>query len=132
MINKAKMNFKGHDNLHFIQSNSESIPIGDNFFDIIICTNSFHHYLHPDKAMNEIYRLLRIGGKIYILDPTADIRIIRVFDKIIKLLEPQHVKIYSTEEFKSMMTDSGITYKGYKVIKPRQKVQIGEKQIATF
>src|SRR5215831_5797377 len=86
MITKAKENFQDKNNFHFIEANSESIPLDDNFFDVIICTNSFHHYLHPDKAMNEISRLLKHGGKIYIVDPTADSLFIKVIDKVIKLL----------------------------------------------
>jgi ubiquinone/menaquinone biosynthesis C-methylase UbiE len=128
MIEKAKEKFKDKSNFHFIRCNAESIPLDDNLFDSIICTNSFHHYLHPEKAMNEMYRLLRKGGKIYILDPTADYRFIKVVDKIIRIFEREHVKIYSTEEFKSLMSAAGITYLRCERITRRQKVQIGEKQ----
>ena len=127
MIQKAKENFTEYPDLHFIKANSESIPLPDNFFDIVICTNSFHHYLHPEKAMREIYRLLKPGGKIYILDPAADTWIIKVVDKIIKLFEPGHVKIYSSEEFKNLMSEAGLKYIGNEKIMTREKVQIGEK-----
>ncbi len=127
MIEKAKANFTGHSNFHFITASSESIPLDDNLFDIIICSNSFHHYLHPDRAMKEIYRLLRPCGKTYILDPTADSFIIKIADKIIKLLEPAHVKIYSTQEFRNMMSEAGLAYAGSYEIQGQEKVHIGVK-----
>jgi ubiquinone/menaquinone biosynthesis C-methylase UbiE len=127
MIEKAIANFKDRSNFRFIRSSAESIPLEDNLFDIIICTNSFHHYLHPAKAMKEIFRLLKVGGKIYILDPTSDFWLVKVIDIIIKLIEPQHVKIYSSKEFKELMLGAGLKYKGYEIVKPQQKVQIGEK-----
>ena len=127
MIEKAIANFKDRNNFRFIRSSAESIPLEDNLFDIIICTNSFHHYLHPAKAMKEIFRLLKVGGKIYILDPTSDFWLVKVIDIIIKLIEPQHVKIYSSKEFKELMLGAGLKYKGYEIVKPQQKVQIGEK-----
>jgi ubiquinone/menaquinone biosynthesis C-methylase UbiE len=127
MIKKAADNFKEYPNFHFITANSESIPLEDNLFDIIICTNSFHHYLHPDKAMNEISRLLKQGGRIYILDPAADSLIIKIVDKIIKIFEPGHVKIYSSEEFRVMMSEAGLKYIGNEKIQTSEKVQIGEK-----
>jgi ubiquinone/menaquinone biosynthesis C-methylase UbiE len=127
MIGKARENFMGHDNIHFVEASSESIPLADNQFDNIICTNSFHHYLHPEKAMKEIARLLKTGGKIYILDPTADFWFIKILDKLIKIFEPQHVKIYSTKEFKNLMSDAGLKHLGFRIIPGRQKVQIGEK-----
>lgn len=127
MIDKARENFSGMNNFHFITASSDSIPLNDNLFDIIICTNSFHHYLHPEKAMKEIHRLLRPCAKIYILDPTADSLLIKIADKIIRLIEPAHVKIYSTEEFKDLMTAVGITYAGNQKIQGQEKVHIGIK-----
>jgi len=109
-----------------IEANSESIPLNDNFFDVIICSNSFHHYLHPDKAMKEIRRLLKPGGKIFILDPTADTLFIKFIDKIIKLVESAHVKMYSTKEFKQLMTTAELQYLESRTIKG-EKVHIGEK-----
>lgn len=127
MIEKAKENFSNYQNFHFIKASSESIPLDDNLFDIIICTNSFHHYLQPDKAMAEIYRLLRPCGKIYILDPTADSLIIKIADKIIRLLEPAHVKMYSTQEFRNLMSEAGLAYAGSHQIQGQEKIHIGVK-----
>jgi ubiquinone/menaquinone biosynthesis C-methylase UbiE len=127
MIDKAKENFKSEDNFHFIKANAESIPLDSDFFDIIICTNSFHHYLNPVKALKEMQRLLKSGGKIYILDPTADWWLIKPIDKLINLLEPEHVKIYSTKEFQRLFVNSGLKYVDTKVIKMHQKVHIAEK-----
>jgi ubiquinone/menaquinone biosynthesis C-methylase UbiE len=129
MIEKASENFKEYSNFHFIRANSESIPLDDNFFDIIICTNSFHHYLHPDIAMKEIFRLLKPGGKTYILDPAADSWLMKVVDNIIKLLEPGHVKIYSSEEFKNLMSEAGLKYIGNESTKTREKIQIAQKPL---
>jgi ubiquinone/menaquinone biosynthesis C-methylase UbiE len=127
MIKKAKENFKTKENFHFIKANAESIPLDDNLFDAIICTNSFHHYLHPDKALKEMYRLLKTGGKVYILDPTADIWVIKIIDKLIHFFENGHVKMYSTKEFKELIVDSCLKYEGRKIIRISQKVHIGQK-----
>jgi ubiquinone/menaquinone biosynthesis C-methylase UbiE len=127
MIEKAKGKFSGKDNYHFIQANAESIPLDDESFDIIICTNSFHHYLHPDKALKEMYRLLRTGGKIYILDPTADNWMAKAVDKIIKRVEPEHVKLYSTKEFQQLFGNARIRYATSETVRAYSKVHIGEK-----
>jgi ubiquinone/menaquinone biosynthesis C-methylase UbiE len=130
MIEKARENFS--DSIfHFIVADSESIPLENNSFDIIICTNSFHHYLHPGIVMKEISRLLKPSGRVYILDPAADLWIIKVADRILRLIEPEHVKIYSTAEFKKMIIGSGLKYVDSDKIEivgnVREKVQIGEK-----
>ena len=126
MIEKAKSNFSGKNNFRFLQANSESIPLDDNFFDIIICTNSFHHYLHPDKALKEMYRLLKNGGKLYLLDPLADLWIGKFWDVLAKLKEPEHVKIYSTKEFQQLFAQAGLKYSSASK-NWHQGIHIGEK-----
>ena len=127
MIEKAKNNFSGKDNFRFIQANSESIPLDDNFFNIIICTNSFHHYLNPDKALKEMARLLKKGGKLFLLDPTADTWIAKFADTIIKSFEPEHVKMYSTKEFQQLFEQAGLKYSASKAVNKYQGIHIGEK-----
>lgn len=127
MIEKGKENFQGKENFHFIHANAESIPLGDNFFDYIITTNSFHHYLHPDKALKEMYRLLRPGGKLYLLDPTTDGIMMKIIDKILKATDKAHVKMYSTKEFKKMYSEAGFNYLRNNSILGPVKVHVGEK-----
>jgi len=127
MINKAAENFRDRNNFHFVVASSENVPLESDFFDVIICTNSFHHYLHPQKSMNEISRLLRKGGKIHIVDPTADNLLVKLADWILKIFEPAHVKIHSTVEFIEMMKAAGLTYIGNKAIQGMEKVHTGQK-----
>jgi len=127
MIENAQGNFKDDQQFHFVVANAESIPLNGNMFNIIICINSFHHYFNPQKAMNEMQRLLKNGGKLYILDPTADSRIFKILSKIMALFDHAHEKLYSTKEFKEMMLCSGLKYIGLRKIQMYQKVHIGEK-----
>jgi len=127
MIEKANENYRDKTNTHFIQTNAESVPLEGDMFDIIICTHSFHHYLHPDKALDEMCRLLKKGGKVYILDPTADSLTMKAMDKIIRFFEPEHVKMYSTAEFRDLITRTELKYGDCRVIESHQKVHMGEK-----
>ena len=70
MINKAKLNAQkmGLKNIEFILADIENLPVEDNTIDIII-TNCVIN-LTPDKtkAFKEAYRVLKVGGKIYLSD----------------------------------------------------------------
>lgn len=127
MLAKAEENFKVYDNFHFIKANAESIPLEDNYFDLIMCTNSFHHYLNPVKALKEMYRILKPGGKVYILDPTSDNLIIKFADMIMRLIESEHVKMYSTKEFREFYSAAGLKYLKTATTKLHQKIHIAEK-----
>lgn len=127
MIEKAKSNFSAREHLVFKQANVESIPLDSDFFDIIICTNSFHHYPNPVKALDEMNRLLRSGGTVYILDPTADSVLVKFIDKIIRMVEPEHVKMYSSKEFQELFAGAGLKYLSTNIMNGRDTIHIAQK-----
>ncbi len=127
MIEKAKQNYRGKENFHFVQADAGSIPLDGNFFDVIICTHSFHHYPRPANVMSEINRMLKRGGKVYILDPATDTLFGKLINRIIGILEAEHVKMYSTEEFRSMFASAGMNYVCTEAMGSIEKIHIAEK-----
>ena len=66
MIAKAKQ--KNLPNTEFVVGDCENLPFADNSFDVVICTNSFHHYPNPQAFFNSVYRVLRKGGRLILRD----------------------------------------------------------------
>ena len=54
----------------FIVSSADKLPYPEKTFDIVTCSQSFHHYPYPEKAMEEAKRVLKPGG-LYILSDTG-------------------------------------------------------------
>jgi ubiquinone/menaquinone biosynthesis C-methylase UbiE len=129
MIEKAKTSSSDYKNVHFYETSAEQLPFEDNFFDFIICSNSFHHYFSPSKVLNEVYRVLKPRGRIYIMDPTADGFIMKMIDKWILKKEREHVKHYSTQEYRTLFAGTKLNYINSKLITVMlvEKVHIAEK-----
>lgn len=127
MIKKAEASSLGHKNIHFYKANAESLPFDNNFFDLIISTNAFHHFASPDKVLREASRVLKPKGRIYILDVTADNFMMRLLDRLSKKLEQGHVKIYSTREYQTLFENADLHYAGHKSVMVSMKTLIGEK-----
>ena len=127
MIEIAKANSVNNQNVFFFQANAESLPFEDNFFEFIICTNSFHHYLDPLKVLDEVSRVLKKEGEIYILDVTTDGFLAKMLDKGFQKTEQEHVKYYSTQEFKDFYAKANLNYIASKLILPFVKVHIAKK-----
>ncbi|MBP3831992.1 MAG: class I SAM-dependent methyltransferase [Clostridia bacterium] len=68
MVKQA--NNKNIKNAKFVEGRSDEIPFEDNTFNIVTCSQSFHHYPDTDKAMQEARRVLKPGG-LYILSDTG-------------------------------------------------------------
>lgn len=46
-----------------------ALPFSDNYADAVICEASLEHFKNPEKAVKEMYRVLKRGGLIYISTP---------------------------------------------------------------
>lgn len=55
-----------------VQGDSERLPFAADSFDIVTCANSFHHYPHQDRAIAEMHRVLRPGGRLMLIDGYRD------------------------------------------------------------
>lgn len=128
MIEKAEKNCGGCENIYFYKADAAALPFESDFFDFIICTNSFHHYFNPSKVLNEVYRVLKLGGKIYIMELTADGFIMKMVDKWLKKKEHEFVKHYSTQEYKMLFSEARLNYVSSKLITPPVKVHIAAKK----
>jgi ArsR family transcriptional regulator len=58
----------GVTNVEYRLGDMEEIPIEDAQVDLVFFSQSLHHALHPERAVDEAWRILRPGGRIVILD----------------------------------------------------------------
>ncbi|MDX2110491.1 MAG: metalloregulator ArsR/SmtB family transcription factor [Verrucomicrobiota bacterium] len=58
----------GFANVHYKLGDIESVPLPDQSVDVAYLSQALHHALHPQKAIEEAYRILRPGGQVLILD----------------------------------------------------------------
>lgn len=74
-------------NVQYVQADAESLPFPDNYFDCITFAFGLRNVTHQADALSEIYRVLKPGGRILILE----------FSKpVVPLLEP----LYDAYSFK--------------------------------
>lgn len=58
----------GLKNIEFRLGDLEEVPLPDASVDLALFSQSLHHALHPQKAVQEAARILKPGGRIVILD----------------------------------------------------------------
>ncbi|WXG39603.1 MAG: methyltransferase domain-containing protein [Candidatus Freyarchaeum deiterrae] len=77
MVEIARANFRsmGHGRrVEFRQGSADNLPFDMGTQDFVVSTLSLHHWADPQSAFDEIYRVLRPGGQMLILDMRRDAR----------------------------------------------------------
>jgi SAM-dependent methyltransferase len=97
-------------NLSFRLGSAEDIPCPDDYFDLAVCTGAFSFWSEPERGLVEVRRVLKPGGKLYIVDVYEEGAIwvtggARAFD----LWSPHKMNVYSSEEFRQFLRNAGFT-----------------------
>lgn len=111
MIAEASALACGLPNVEFQVADAEAIPYPGQFFDVAVCTQSFHHYSNPIRALSEIHRVLKPGGSFVLLEPNrAGCRWVWLWDRVLRICETGHVRYYTEEEMLNLLIDAGFTH----------------------
>jgi ubiquinone/menaquinone biosynthesis C-methylase UbiE len=109
MIDEAITLAAGLDNVRFQRADAEALPFADRAFTTVLCSNSFHHYPNPTRAVGEMSRVLAAGGRIVIGDACSDLWTARLADLLLRRIEPGHVRLYRSEELGRLVLGSGFS-----------------------
>lgn len=65
MIQEARLRVekKGVENVCFKHMDAETLDLSDNLFDVVICSLGLMYFPYPQKALREMYRVLKPGAR---------------------------------------------------------------------
>lgn len=91
------------------RSLAEALPFPDEAFDVVVSTSALHYFSDPAKALEEMGRVLRPGGRLVITDWCADYLACRVLDLWLRGSGRGHSTIYGQEQLHRLVEESGLT-----------------------
>jgi SAM-dependent methyltransferase len=82
---------------------AEKLPFEDGAFDVVTCRIAAHHFQDVRKAIAE---MARVTQRLVVIEDNVftDDRV----EEAERLRDPTHVRCYSEEEWKEMLTDAGL------------------------
>jgi len=109
MVHQASHKLNGNgDKVRLTVADSEHLPFADGHFDVVTCANSFHHYPHQEAVVKELYRVLRPGGRLFLLDGWPDHFLGRIiYDLIITRVEGGRVWHRESRHLQAMFRRAG-------------------------
>lgn len=106
MIVHARESSKEFSNIEYRVGSAEQIPAEDNSFDKVLSVEAFYYYPDQDRALDELRRVLKPGGNLFILinlykDNAYSLRWVK------ELAVPVHAR--SESEYLELITRHGFT-----------------------
>lgn len=71
MLKQMKIKFQDSTNIDYRTGNANNLPVKDNIIDYALANMYLHHVDDPRKAIHEIFRILKRGGKMILTDLDA-------------------------------------------------------------
>lgn len=87
MLKAAKQNFPGSD-YTFLQADATHLPLSDNSISHVFILGGIHHVNQRQLLFNEIWRVLKPGGKFYWREPVSDFFLWRWIRALVYRISP--------------------------------------------
>lgn len=68
MLALARQRCEGHTNVTFKEGDATALPVGDREFDAALCVQVMEYVPDPTRALEEMHRALRPGGRVVVWD----------------------------------------------------------------
>ena len=88
-------------------ADSAKLPWKAGNFDLVVTTDSFHHWPDPWKALLEAKRVLKKGGHLILADVWAPSPLRQLGNLLARFSKEGDVKVYSKTEFARLLEDAG-------------------------
>lgn len=115
------------DNVKLYLGDAEHLSFENDKFDVLICTDSFHHYPNPKKAIEEFYRVLKKNGYLLLADFVKPFPVRQLMNIFIPFSNEGDVKIYSQSEILSFLKYGGFQDIQYQKINKSSYLAVAKK-----
>jgi len=99
-------------NAVFQEGAAEALPFADRSFDIVTCRVAPHHFLDIRKFLAEAARILKVGGRLALVDTTVPDDLPEAAEwqnEVEAVRDPSHVRNHTPNEWRTMAEVAGLT-----------------------
>jgi ubiquinone/menaquinone biosynthesis C-methylase UbiE len=99
-------------------ADAHCLPFAAAAFDLVLSVSMLHYLHFPERALAEVRRVLRPGGRLVITDWCHDYLACRVLSRLLPLLGRAHARTYRAGECRRLLLNTGfdvISIESYRI-----------------
>ena len=125
MLKQAKKKLKNYDNIDYRRVDITDIEAEDNSFDVVVAGNVIHLLPDPQRAMNELTRVCKDGGRLVIpMYINGDEGTNKLAVKFLEKLGASFKCQFDAESYEKFFEDMGYKNVTYEVVRGRMSCDI--------
>ncbi len=107
--NRTRADSEGIRNLSFVSYDGIDFPFEEKSFDLVVTRYALHHFPDIEHSIEEVSRVLKNGGRLFISDPCPnECDTERFVDDYMRLKKDDHIKFYTKDEWKDICRRQGL------------------------
>ena len=106
MLEIARQKCQGYSNVTLCIASASALPFPDRSFDLVVSASALHYFDQLAVSLAEMQRVVKPGGSVVILDWCKDYLLCRLFDIVLKLIEPAYRRCYAQREFHRLLASA--------------------------
>lgn len=107
MLAVARRRLAGYPHVELVEASAQALPFPDGRFDVVVSASVLHYWRDPVGGLAEAARVLRPGGRIALLDWSADFWWMRLMDRVLRVTDAAHARTLSSEALAAALRQSG-------------------------
>jgi SAM-dependent methyltransferase len=116
---------RGIANVRFVLGQAERLPFDNASFDVVVVRRAPHHFQSIPRALLEMHRVLKAGGKLGLIDQLtahepAGVPLLERFEK---WRDPSHVRALNVTEWREALAEAGFTVHHVEVDEERRTLR---------
>lgn len=110
------------DNFFLVRGKAEALPFSSESFNSSCFMLSFHHFTEPEKAVEEIHRILKTKGYLVSLDPVLqeatdeeDERLNKLIEEAFQMAHGPEFRFFTASELRSLYERASFSIETYEI-----------------
>jgi SAM-dependent methyltransferase len=108
LLDRARANAPA--NVAFVEGDATSLPFEAGSFDLVCCRRTLHHIARPERAVAELARVARPGGRVFVDDQIAPADPLAALDldRFERARDPSHTRTLPDIDFRHLFEANGL------------------------